>query len=197
METLQYKTPRRTEIIRTTVAGPKPCNTLAFIRCEGAGGLYEANSGFGDLVQYKIRFPTMFRVDGFVQANHAWYRANTLVSATAFVQILNVSTDISFVFAVDSVTADITEDGSLAFEVQLAQQINGQGFGEKLVEAVFNYEVSAYVLVYEPRVEPPPPGNLGKELFFDREPPRLEKKLAKKKEIFVTDEARLSWKVTP
>lgn len=56
METAEIKTPVTTEIIRTPVAGPKPCNTLAFVRCTGETLPYDTS--FGDLFRYKIRFPT-------------------------------------------------------------------------------------------------------------------------------------------
>lgn len=91
---------------------------------------------------------------------------------------MNISTDAAFVFAIDTIAADVTDDGRLAFEVQLASQIPELGILTKEIDAAYHYEVSAYVLMYEPRVEPPPPGNFGQKLVFEV-PPRLE--IAKKK----------------
>jgi hypothetical protein len=187
MYTAEVKTPVRTDIIRTPVAGPKPCNTLAFIRCNGVGGVIE--TPIGDFIRYKVRFPTMFRIDGFTQANHEWYRRNTLVSATAFIRILNITTDIEFGFAIDSIVSDINADGRLVFELQLAQQLDGPGLFEKEADSAFTYTVSAYVLLFEPRVEPPPPGNFGKELFVDVMPFQF----GRKREFITADEARMKW----
>jgi hypothetical protein len=188
--TYTYPKPVGTEIIRAPASGPKPCNTLAFIRCNGAAGTYLTS--YGDLFRYKIRFTTKFQIDGFTQANLVWYQENTLVSATAFIRLLNLTSDMSFVFAVDSVQPFIDDDGKLGFECQLGMQVADAGFFEKEADSAFSYTVSAYVLLYEPREEPPPPSvNFGKKLSLAAIPPQFGKP---KKQIDISDEPSLKWK---
>jgi hypothetical protein len=172
VRTFAYSTPVRTQWIRTPVAGPKPCNTLAFIRCEVPGK--QETTGDPDVDRYRMRFDTDFIIDDFKQANHQWYRDNSRVSATASITILNASDDTDFVFAVEAIESDIGSNGCLAFEVQLAMQSSSSG-----VATTLDVAVSAYVLLYEPRAEPPlplPPSHSTPKLRLDPMPRFFVKK---------------------
>lgn len=152
-------TPVSVEAIRTHVRGPKPCNTLAFIRCKGLGKAHRTLFP-DDYARYKLRFTTEFEIHGFAPANHEWYRENTLVSASAVITKLNVSPDCAFTFAFESIAADVDHKGRIVFETQIMTDALADGYAS-LDATIF---VSAYVLLFEPRPEPPPPGGFGRRL---------------------------------
>lgn len=188
--TYTAQTLARTEFIRTPVEGPKPYNTLAFVRCKGWWQGFDS-FGFTDLVRFNNRFTTTFRIDGFTQTNRLWYQENTHVSATAFIQVLNLTSDMSFVFGIDIVQPFIDDDGKLGFECQLAMQVDSPGFFEREVDLTFSYTVSAYVLLYEPRLEPLPPGTPGKRLSLDAIPPQFQ---IRNKKLHIVDDPSLKFK---
>jgi hypothetical protein len=146
-----------TEFIRIPAAGPDPCNTLAFLRCSGGAVATPPTPGRGGL-RAGFRFETRFRIDGFQQSKYNWYLANTLVSATAHLRDIRASTDMTFQLSVESVTPHLSPDGVIGFDCQLV------GEGEVNEEVHVGYGVSAYVLLYEPRVELPRPGVFSQRL---------------------------------
>ena len=140
-----YDKPVDTAVIRTPATGPDPLNVLAFVRFRAAGAV-------GELVQrdklYRVRvgFLTKFVIDGYNQADHDWYVANTLVSATVSLTAMNIVDDTSFVMAVDAIRPFIDLSGALGFTVDHAIQS-----GELIS---FSMKGSAYVACYEPVREP-------------------------------------------
>ena len=143
-----------TEVIRTPVSGPEPLNVLAFVRCSGAGADIAANR-VNTLFTYRVHFLSQFLIDGFTQANVDWYRANTFVSATAFVQMYNATVDTNFVFAVDAINPFIDLTGALGFEIDLGQLSGQAGVFGATPEVSFTTHVSAYVLLFEPQTQVP------------------------------------------
>jgi hypothetical protein len=156
MEHLVDPKPARTEIIRTPASGPDPANTLAFVRCTGSGG--DVGISTSELARFEVEFKSKFKIDGFLQAKYDWYLQNTMVSATGVIRLMNTTTDLEFLFALDSCTPFIDLDGTLGFKCVVAMQIDGLGLFEKTAEIDFSYNVSAYVLLFEPRAELPPSG---------------------------------------
>jgi len=154
MQTFNVPTPVETEVIRTSASGPEPFNTLAFMRCAGAG--VEIDTDRADtLFTYRVHFLSKFQIDGFTQANIDWYRANTLVSATAVVNLYNATNDTNLVCAVDAVAPFIDLTGALGFDVDLAHLVGALGVFEHELDIAFDFKVSAYVLLFEPRREMP------------------------------------------
>ncbi|MDX6677722.1 MAG: hypothetical protein QOE31_1774 [Solirubrobacteraceae bacterium] len=148
----------QTRIIRTPAAGPEPCNTLAFLRClvPGADVAITPNSGSKRL---DVKFSTEFRLDGYLQSQFDWYRANTLVSASASLRFLNTTTDLTFCMAVDHVTPELQQlDGSLAFICGLMASMEDDALFGGYEELVLTASLTAYVLCFEPRVQMPPSG---------------------------------------
>lgn len=154
MDSVTLPGPVATEVIRTPVSGPEPLNVLAFVRCSG-GGADIAATRVDTLFAYRVHFLSKFLIDGFAQANIDWYRANTFVSATAFVQMYNATDDTSFVFAIDAINPFIDLTGALGFEVDLAQLFGGAGLFSGTPEISFTTDVSAYVLLFEPQKQMP------------------------------------------
>lgn len=154
MQTFNVPTPVETEVIRTSASGPEPFNTLAFMRCAGAG--VEIDTDRADtLFTYRVHFLSKFQIDGFTQANIDWYRANTLVSATAVVNLYNATNDTNFACAVDAVAPFIDLTGALGFDVDLAHLVGALGVFEHELDIAFDFKVSAYVLLFEPVTEMP------------------------------------------
>jgi hypothetical protein len=196
MDLVKLPAPVETEVIRTPAAGPDPLNTLAFVRCAG-GGADVATNRVDTLYRYRVHFLSKFRIDGFAQANIDWYRANTLVSATAFVRLYNETEDTNFVCAVDAIVPFIDLDGSLGFEVDLAQLCGGPALFGVTPEISFGFNVSAYVLLFEPRVELPKPGKFRRNPYSELRPsppwqPVAESKL---RAVTASDTARI--RLTP
>lgn len=54
----------RTRIIRSPAAGPEPCNTLAFLRCNVPG--LDVPLVDDEAARSTIHFQTEFRLDGYV-----------------------------------------------------------------------------------------------------------------------------------
>jgi hypothetical protein len=143
-------------MIRTPASGPEPANTLAYIAGKARGNDQSGILGRWDRVALKFR--TEFKIDGFVQAQLEWYKANTLVSATAMLRFLNTTTDLQFGFAIDRVEHFIDPDGTLGFVCEQACFADDDAWFGGGEEIVFNYALSAWILLYEPRTERPPPG---------------------------------------
>lgn len=147
-----------TRILRTPAAGPEPCNTLAFLRCL-VPGLDVGVAVDGETVRAVVSFQTEFRLDGYLQSQFEWYKANTLVSATASLKALNTTTDLTFLLAVDKVEAELRQlDGGLAFHVTCAAMMQNDALFAGYEEVVLTAALTAYVLCYEPRAERPPTG---------------------------------------
>ncbi len=157
MPTYPVPQPVFTEFIRIPAAGPDPCNTLAFLRCSGGAVATPPTPGRGGL-RAGFRFGTRFRIDGFQQSKYDWYLENTLVSATVHLRDIRISTDMTFQLAVETVTSYLDVDGVIGFECDLV------GEGEVNHEVHVGYDVSAYVLLYEPRVDLPPSGKFSQRL---------------------------------
>jgi hypothetical protein len=154
---MSERPPIDTRMIRTRATGPEPCNTLVFLRCLHPGlGVGVPND---ELTRSTIRLQTAFRPDGYAQAQYPWYRDNTLVSATASLKLINTTTDLSFLFAVDAITPVLSEvDGGLGFDLDLASWFQNDAlFGA--AELAMTVAITAYVLCYEPRSERPPSGS--------------------------------------
>lgn len=163
MEHLRETVPMPTEIIRTPASGPKPANTLAFIQCRASGADIRINRT--DLVRWEIEFKSQFQIDGYLQAKHDWYLANTHVSATGMIRLVSSTTDLAFVVALDSVDPFIDLDGVLGFNCQFGLQIDAFGLGnEDGVDLACN--ICAYVLLYEPQTEFPPSGQSPKQTWL-------------------------------
>jgi len=146
-----------TRMIRTPVTGPEPCNTLVFLRCLHPG--LDVGVANDELVRSTIALQTTFRPDGYAQAQYRWYRDNTLVSATASLKVINTTTDLSFLFAVDAITPVLSEaDGGLGFDLDLASWFQNDAL-LGAAEMAMTVAITAYVLCYEPRAERPPPGS--------------------------------------
>jgi hypothetical protein len=141
-----FATPVDTAVIRTPATGPDPLNVLAFVRFRAAGAV-------GELVErdklYRVRvsFLTKFIIDGFSQAQHDWYVANTLVSATCSLTAMNEVDDTGFVMAIDAIRPFIDLSGALGFTVDHAIQS-----GEL---CSLSMKGSAYVACFEPARERP------------------------------------------
>jgi hypothetical protein len=147
-----------TRILRTPAAGPEPCNTLAFLRCL-VPGMDVGVAVDGETVRTVVSFQTEFRLDGYLQSQFEWYKANTLVSATASLKALNTTTDLTFLLAVDKVEAELRQlDGSLAFHVTCAAMMQNDALFAGHEEVVLTAALTAYVLCFEPRAERPPSG---------------------------------------
>ena len=162
VQTFENETLVKTRWIRTHVSGPKPCNTLAFLRCRIAGMPYPYFAG--ELYRYRVRFTTDFEIGDYKQANYQWYQSNTLISAAAVIRSLNTTTDFQFIAAVESIAAGIRQgDGKLQFEIQHANLMSGGDVNDSIV---YYADLTAYVLLYEPREELPAPGNFGHRLVL-------------------------------
>lgn len=145
-----------TRMIRTPVTGPEPCNTLVFLRCLVGWG--ERHLGFNNLVRDVIPVQTDFRIDGYQQAQYDWYLDNTQVSATCSLKVLETTTDLSFLFAVDRVEPVLSQlDGRLGFNVHLAAWGDDDALFAGSPEMGMTVTLTAYVLCFEPRAEAPPP----------------------------------------
>jgi len=153
---MELLTPMKTAMIRTPASGPEPANTLAYIAGKARGDAHPWVFGHWNRVAMKFR--TEFKIDGFVQAQHEWYQASTLVSATAMLRFLNTTTDLQFGFAVDRVEHFIDPDGTLGFVCEQAAFADDDAWFGGGEEIVFNYALSAWILLYEPRAERPPSG---------------------------------------
>lgn len=150
-------TPVDTRIIRSAATGPKPCNTLVFLRCLVPG--LDVPVANDEQVRSTLHFMTEFKLDGYVQSEFEWYKANTLVSATASLKLINTTTDLSFRMAVDSVEPDLRQhDGTLAFKVSLGAWMQDDAWFGGGEELVLTASLTAYVLCFEPRAERPPSG---------------------------------------
>ena len=148
----------KTRIIRTPAAGPQPCNTLVFLRCLVLG--MDAPIIDDGISRNTVQFQTEFRLDGYLQSQFEWYKANTLVSAAASLRFLNTTTDVRFIAAVDSVEPELQQlDGSLEFRCGLAGYLQDDTFFSGGNELVLSASLTAYVLCYEPRAERPPSGS--------------------------------------
>lgn len=154
MKTFDVPAPVETAVIRTPAAGPEPLNTLAFVRCAGAGVEIDTDRS-DELFTYRVHFLSKFQIAGFTQTNIDWYRANTLVSATAVVNLYNATNDTNFACAVDAVAPFIDLTGALGFDVDLAHLVGPLGVLEHELDVSFDFKVSAYVLLFEPITEMP------------------------------------------
>ena len=102
---------------------------------------------------------TEFRIDGYQQSQFEWYKANTLVSATASLKFISTTTDLSFRMAVDFVEPDLRQhDGTLAFKVGLGAWMQDDAWFGGYEELVMTASLTAYVLCFEPRAERPKSG---------------------------------------
>jgi hypothetical protein len=166
MERIVDPVPVPTDIIRTQAFGPKPANTLVFLKCRASGADIATNRT--GLLQFEVEFKSKFRIDGYLQAKHDWYLANTRVSATGMIRLASTTTDCEFLMALDSVDSFIDElDGVLGFKCGFALQIDGLGFFEESAGIDLVCDVCAYVLVFEPQVELPPSGRFGQPWRYD------------------------------
>jgi hypothetical protein len=147
----------KTTFVRSPITGPEPANTLVYLTCVTPGVEIGLSGGW---VTWTHAFQTEFKIDGFQQQNYDWYVQNTVVSATAMLRFLNTTTDLIFAFGVDTVEPALEKDGALGFVLGQANYIDDEAILFGGGEAVFEVRVSAYVLCYEPRVEPPPRGSL-------------------------------------
>jgi hypothetical protein len=150
------KNAAKTTLVRSPIKGPEPANTLVYLTCVTPGVEIGLTGGW---VTWTHEFRTEFKLDGFQQQNHDWYLRNTVVSATAMLRFLNTTTDLIFAFGVDTVEPKLEQDGTLAFVLGQANYLDDEAILFGGGEAVFEARVSAYVLCYEPRVEPPPWGS--------------------------------------
>jgi hypothetical protein len=165
MNSLKDPVPVPTDMIRTPVAGPQPANTLAFIQCRASGADIATSSD--DLTQFTVEFKSEFRIDGYLQAKHDWYLANTFISATGMLRVLSTTTDFEFVIALDSVDPFIDQDGVVGFNCGFGLQLDGLGFFEKSAGIDMTCNVCAYILLYEPVVERPPSGKKQSQWMYD------------------------------
>jgi hypothetical protein len=184
MEIVTTDTPMTTEFIRIQVSGPKPLNSLAYIRCQGGGLL----AGPTELRRYRARFVSTFQIAKFDQADLDWHRANSRISAAPFFVQLDTSSDFSFVMAVEDIKPFIDDFGRIGFDVQIAHTGD---FGGRLFSGsdwiLGAYSISAYALLYEPRPEPPLPpipGQSPRKLRPEIVAPRFGRK---KKKFIITD----------
>lgn len=149
--------PVETRIIRSAATGPEPCNTLAFIRCLVPG--LDVPVPNDEHVRSTLHFMTEFKLDGYQQSQFEWYKANTLVSATASLKFISTTTDLSFRMAVDFVEPDLRQhDGTLAFKVGLGAWMQDDAWFGGYEELVMTASLTAYVLCFEPRAERPKSG---------------------------------------
>ncbi|HEX2853748.1 MAG TPA: hypothetical protein VHO24_10960 [Opitutaceae bacterium] len=165
MTSLKDPFPIATDIIRTPVAGPQPANTLAFIQCRASGADIATSSD--DLTQFTVEFKSKFQIDGYLQAKHDWYLANTFISATGMLRVLSTTTDFEFVIALDSVDPFIDLDGMVGFTCGFGLQLDGLGFFEKSAALDMTCNVCAYILLYEPVAERPPSGKKLSQWLYD------------------------------
>jgi hypothetical protein len=127
-------------VIRIPVAGPKPNNTLVFVR----GFIPQPDFTYDtELVRAWLSFDTLFRIDGFLQSKVDEYLANTQISITAYIENLACVNDDTFVCAVDEVEGYITADGALKGRALIAEM--------DTEELTMGFYFSAWVLTYEPR----------------------------------------------
>ncbi|MDQ1638372.1 MAG: hypothetical protein QOF62_1711 [Pyrinomonadaceae bacterium] len=127
-------------VIRIPVAGPKPNNTLVFVR----GFIAQPSVVDDDLARTWVTFDTLFRIDGFLQRKADEYLQNTRISMTAYTENLAQVDDGAFVGAVDEVEGYLTNDGALKGKALIADM-------DTKVELTLGFYFSAWVLTYEPR----------------------------------------------
>jgi hypothetical protein len=156
MADIDFEHPLKTKFLRVPASGPKPCNTFAFLRCSGGGAGVALRTDKPHLQTYSTHFKSEFKIDGYTQGQSNFYHENTFISATVFVRQFQLELDdASFIMAVNSVTPWLDDsDGSIGFDCELASFVDDTN-----TSVVFAFEISAYVLLYEPRVEMPPSGN--------------------------------------
>lgn len=149
--------PVRTRIIRTPATGPEPANTLVYIDCEVAG--VEVHQQFGQWFSIHDVFRTEFKVDGFQQKDFEWYASNTLVSATGMLRLFTTTTDLRFAGGFDELTPILEQDGTLSFDALISSYADDEAWFPSSGDSMaMSFRISAYVLCYEPRAEPPPGG---------------------------------------
>jgi hypothetical protein len=146
----------QTSMVRTPVAGPEPANTLVYL--SGIAPGLRGPAPLGTWTRMDVRFRTQFRLDGYEQKHHERHQQNTIVSATAMLRLLNTTTDLSFTFAADAIEPFLDLDGTLGFTIAYAHHVDDEAVFGPSVTSVFSAAVSAYVLCYEPRTDPPPAG---------------------------------------
>ena len=154
---LVHPTPVKTRIMRTPAAGPKPANTLVYIDCEVAG--IEVRQQFGQWFSIHDVFRTEFKLDDFQQQNYDWYAANTLVSATGMLRLITTTTDLRFAGGFDELMPILEQDGTLSFDALISSYADDEAWFPSSGDSMaMSFRISAYVLCYEPRAEPPPGG---------------------------------------
>ena len=145
-------------MLRTAVVGPDPLNTLVYLECDVPGAV--GGGQYGTWIDVNDQFQTEFRLDGFQQQNHDWYVANTLVSAAPMLRWFTTTTDFRFSGGLNELTPSISQlDGTLGFSAMWSIYVDDEAwFPESGNSIEMSYRISAYVLCYEPRTEPPPGG---------------------------------------
>ncbi len=150
LETLEELTPVATEFMRIPIVGPKPWNTLVFIRCEGS--LSEREPWMGTkFARIRQRFTSKFKIDEFKQADLKWYRDHTYISATQFITRLGATGESNFILALEDIKGFVDTNGHIGFDSQIAASVTYP------IPINFRYSVSAYVLLYEKHDDPPLP----------------------------------------
>jgi hypothetical protein len=153
-----HPNPVRTRIIRTPVSGPDPANTLVYLECDVAGA--EGHGAYGQWYGVRDTFRTQFKIDGFQQQNYDWYKENTLVSATAMLRKFTTTTDLIFSGGLDEITPTLELDGTLSFTTLWSIYVDDEAwFPESGNSLEMGYRISAYVLCFEPRADPPRGGH--------------------------------------
>lgn len=184
MDIIKSDAPMPTEFIRIPVSGPKPLNTLAYIRCQGNGLV----GGPRELHRYLARFVSTFQIANFNQTDLDWHRSNSRISAAPFWFQFDTSTDFSFTMALEDIRPFIDDFGRIAFDVQIAQHGDFSGRLFSGTDWIMGaYTVSAYALLYEPRKDPPltpVPGQSGRKLRPEIIKPQFGKQ---KKKFIISD----------
>ena len=163
MELVKSDTPMQTEFIRIPVSGPKPLDTLVYLRCQGSGVL----GGPFDR-HYRSSLVSSFQIAKFDQGDLNWHRSNSRISAAPFFFQFDTSSDFSFVMALEDIRPFIDDFGRIGFEVQIGHHADlGGGLFSGTNWLLWSYTISAYALVYEQRSEPslpPVPGQSARKL---------------------------------
>ena len=129
-------------VVRIPVAGPAPNNTLVYVRAQFPSHLEVTEGG---LARWSIHGLTLYRIDGFSQAHADEYVRDTRISVAAWMNSLKNPTDQPFIIAIDTISASVAADGTIAIDAQIANQ------GDDFPGLVHDVWVSAYILTKEPQ----------------------------------------------
>jgi hypothetical protein len=130
-------------VVRVSVAGPEPFNTLVVVRCRVTQE--SALPSDGHLRHARVGFETPFVLWGYDPRVDTPFQHST----TAVLQNLQLSDDTSFLASIDSLDGYFDETGRWIITADFAGAVDGEA-------SVVGVYISSWVLCYEPPPETPP-----------------------------------------